>query len=227
MLAFFLAVVGLGAAALVLVPKLLGLAAGPESELIALLKQTEGRDLALSIAGASEPLRSSRHRFDRISLVLDPQAGTALVTATLDFDGKLGSTRVSSLGLERIRFAYRHGSWSAEEGFAPRLAAVVAALERRRRALEAGDLGRLASLTMQRSSGALEEDAALLRVLAIRERQYLAHAWYIRSERGEALVSEDFRLVGSTPDRPVDELGSLRLRLTFEAGEFFFSNGLM
>jgi hypothetical protein len=52
--------------------------------------------------------------------------------------------------------------------------------------------------------------------------------WYLRLERDSALVSEDYRLTGVTPDRPVDEEGTRRLELRLDAhGEFYFARGLM
>jgi hypothetical protein len=65
-------------------------------------------------------------------------------------------------------------------------------------------------------------------LLSLTERRYRSTAWYIRSEREEVTVTEDYRLQGTTPERPVDDKASVRLMLAPSAdGEFFFPNGLL
>src|SRR5215831_9034707 len=113
--------------------QLVGAAAGPEPELIALLKQTEKDGLRLAVPGASEALVSKAHHFDRFSVRIGPNGDTAEVACTLDFNGRLGATQVSSVGLERTAFEYRAGGWRPVSGLAPLLAQVVGALEARRR----------------------------------------------------------------------------------------------
>src|SRR5205807_8653693 len=117
---------------------------------------------------------------------------------TLDFDGELGSTQVSSLGLEKIPFVLRGGNWEPQDSWAPRLLAIVRALELRRRSLQSGQ-----------PRGACSDAGVgdLFEVLKVQNRALRATAWLIRSERDEALVSEDFRLEGETPDRPIDRQG--------------------
>src|SRR6185503_10253357 len=112
--------------------------------------------------------------------------------------------------------------WKPPEGFAPRLAAIVSALELRRRALDRADLEALAKLTGTPNPA---PDADVQRVAQLTDRSYTVKAWYIRSERDEVLVTEEYRLVGSTPDRPIDEEGKRRLVLTRNGREFFFSQG--
>lgn len=218
----FLAVVALGALAGVLLPRLLGLASGPEGEIITLLKRVEHDGLQLEVAGSSARLRSEKLSFDRIGVTVLPKGQQAQVTATLDFTGWLGETQVSSVGLERIRFQYQDFSWKPAEGYAPRLLSAVSLLELRRRALEKGELGRLSSL-----GGEGERSPELAQLLSLEQRRYRALGWFIRSEREEVLVREEYRLLGSLPQRPLDEVGARRLRLIEREGKFIFSGGIM
>src|SRR5262249_27463270 len=145
----------------------------------------------------------------------------------LDFDGTLGATKVSSLGHERVPFKLTGTGWEPEEGFAPQLTLVVAALERRRRALSAGDM---TGLCFDADGGQLTR-GDLERLLDVRNRALKANAWLIRSERDGVTVAEDYRLTGELPDRPVDEVGTRRLLLQGASGdggrEFCFPAGLM
>ncbi len=219
----------------VLMPRMLGLAAGPEVEIITALKETERDGLEVSVPGVVEPLRSREHHFARITVSVAPGGQRAVALATLDFTGRLGRTTVSSLGVEEVPFVLRGSTWTPETGPAPRLAAVVRALEARRRALEAGDMKALAALrapgTPTDGGGGADagsgEGEALARLLALEERRYTVAAWYLRLDRDEAVANEEWRLEGQLPSRPVDERGLRPLRLIRSAEEFFFSPGLM
>jgi hypothetical protein len=126
-----------------------------------------------------------------------------------------------------VRFQRDGLDWTAPDGLAPRLTRAMAALCARRRALEAGKLQALAALAGQTPEQA-KADPALALALSVRERRYAVKGWYLRLERDSALVSEDYRLTGVTPDRPVDEAGTRRLELRVnERGEFYFARGLM
>jgi hypothetical protein len=206
--------------------RLLGLAAGPESEITSLLKGTESGSLTLALGPPGKQLVSTRHHFDRIVVESDARAGTAEAVATLDFEGRLGGTKVSSLGLETLQFALGDGGWKAREGFAPRLVQIARALEARRQALEAGDLDTLAKLS-GRTVEQVRADPELSHLLAVEHRRYDVAAWYVRSERGEVVISEDYRLEGGSAEQPVDEKGSRRLRLNQTGREFMFGAGLM
>ena len=221
----FLGVLGaLISAGVVLVPRFLGFAAGQDMELVGQLKRTEIDGLSLQVSGAVTPLVSKHHVYDRISVVLDETGGTA--SATLDFTGVLGDTVVSSLGVERVRFVQGRGDWQPEGGFAPRLVGIVAALEARRAALQAGDSTRLRALLAHPDARA-EREPALQELWAVQRREYRALAWYIRAERDEVTVTEEYRLLGLVPDRPVDQTGTRRLSLLRRGREFFFSESLM
>lgn len=216
------------AAMVVLVPRLLGVAAGPEAEIITVLKSTEREGLSLTVPGVEEPLRSRKHHFARITVNVEPGGERAVAWATLDFDGHLGRTGISSLGVERVPFVRRGSEWVPERLAAPRLAAVVGALESRRRALEAGDREVLTGLVapgLEAATGG--GDAELARVLELQRRRYRAETWFLRLERDEAVATEAWRLEGQLPSRPVDEKGQRRFSLIRNGEEFLFSSGLM
>ncbi len=225
-LLFFAVTAAIGMVVVVFGTRVLGLAAGPESEIITLLKKSESAGLSVPVPGADGELRSTRHHFDRIVVESNPETRTAEVVTTLDFEGKLGEATVSSLGLETLRFEWRDGEWRATDGLAPRLTQITSVLEARRRALESGDLEALSGLA-RTSAHALRRDPELSRVLELQNRRYRVSAWFLRSERGEVLVGEDWRLEGDTPDRPVDQKGTRRLSLKRNETGFFFDAGLM
>ncbi|HEX8437810.1 hypothetical protein [Archangium sp.] len=222
-----IALLAAGVALTVLMPRLLGMAAGPEVEIITALKSTEQDRLELAIPGAGARLTSQTHHFARITVSVEPGGQRAVASATLDFSGRLGRTEVSSLGVEQVPFVLRGREWVPEGLAAPRLAAVVGALEARRRALEAGDRKTLMALRGPGEAGDGGGEAEVERVLALQRRRYEARAWYLRLERDEAVVTEEWRLEGVLPSRPVDEKGQRRLSLIRSGEEFLFSPGLM
>jgi hypothetical protein len=240
LLSFFLAFGALALVAAVLLPRVLGLAAGPEAEIVSLIKSAERKDTELRVpwlgeepeGPSSRPLRPLTRRYDRITVVVAPDSSHAMATGTLDFEGELGAlasadiTRVSSLGFEEIPFTLNEGEWKPELGLAPRLSAVVAALESRREALEDGNpksVDRLREATVSHP----DDSAALARISGVAQRRYRAVAWYIRGERGEVQVTERYRLTGTHPGAPVDEQGMVQLRLRPRGREFFFVSALM
>ncbi len=209
----------------VLGPRVLGLAAGPEVEIITALKRTERNGLSLALPATPTPLTSREHRFALITVRVEPGGKRAEALATLDFTGTLGDTQVSSLGVERVPFILRDGDWVPEGLAAPRLAAAVAALEARRRALDTGDPAALTRLAGPVDGGGRVEEGApaLELVLALERRRYRAEAWYLRLERDEARVTEHWRLEGHLPSRPVDDRGQRHLDLVRHGEEFLFS----
>lgn len=223
-----IAVLAAGAAMVVLVPRWLGIAAGPEAEIITVLKSTEREGLSLALPGVGEPLMSREHHFARITVSVEPGGQRAVAWATLDFSGRLGGTSVSSLGVERVPFVRRGRDWVPEGLAAPRLAAVVRALESRRQALEAGNREALEGLLVRGAEAdAGGGEAELERVMALQRRRYRSEAWYLRLERDDVVASEEWRLEGQLPSRPVDEKGQRRLSLVRSGEEFLFSPGLM
>ncbi len=191
-LAFGVATLALVVTALVIGPRLLGFASGPQNEIVLELKKLERTGFDLVVEG--KPLRGVTVQYQRLSVIVEPNGERATATGTLDFTGTFGSeTVVSSLGFEQLPFALRGGSWELLKGPAPRLQALVLALEQRRRALEAGD-----------ASDAGE---------AVRHARHRVTAWYIRFERGIAEVAEDSQRTGETRERPVDEKKTARLTL--------------
>ncbi|MCA2980406.1 MAG: hypothetical protein INH41_13830 [Myxococcaceae bacterium] len=213
---FLVATVALGLVVAVCGQRVLGVAAGPESELITQLKRFEQPG---QVFDPRAQLVGDRVSYQRLSVSLDASGQRAVVTGTLDFTGTLGGgVKVGSLGLERVRFERRDDGWRFVDGPAPRLAAIVRALERRRVALSAGAIPEAPGLDVER--------ATLFRRLSRRE--FTVEAWYIRSEREGAEVAEDSRLVGVLPERPVDERSTRRLTLVEDArGEFSFPHGLL
>ncbi len=215
-------------------PRMLGFAAGPEAEIITEVKSRERNGLKLSLPGLPAPLTAREAFFDRITVRVEPGGKRAEALATLDFTGTLGDTDISSLGVEQVPFVLRDGSWVPEGRLAPRLAAVVAALEARRRALEAGDTAALAQLSAPADAGS-ERDAGgsvgvgqpdMETLLALKRRRYRAEAWFIRLERDEAVATEHWHLEGDLPSRPVDQQGESRLVLLRRGEEFLFSSPL-
>jgi hypothetical protein len=202
------------------VPQWLGDAAGPEVEILTVLKRGESRGVELEIPGVGTVV-SSKVNYQRVSVTVSGE--TAVVTATLDFEGKLDATTVSSLGHERVPFVLKDGEWTTPQGFAPRLASVVGAMEKRRRALEAGDLSTLC-FDADAGQGTRGDLDTLLRM---KHRELKATAWLIRSEREDVTVAEDYRLKGELPERPVDDVGTRRLTLTPGSATFCFNDGLM
>lgn len=229
-----IAVLAAGLAAAVLMPRVLGLATGPEVEIITALKRTERDSLVLQVPGSPEPLRGKVHHYARITVSVEPGGERAVAWATLDLTGTLGTTEVSTLGVERIPFV-RHGTeWQPQGSLAPRLVAVVRALDARRRALEAGDTRALDALRAPEggadgggADGGEAEGEALAQLLELQRRHYRALAWYVRLERDEAVANEQWHLEGVTPSRPVDEEGERQLTLIRSEEEFFFSSSLM
>jgi hypothetical protein len=210
-------------------PRVLGLAGGPEVEIITALKRTEGDGLSLALPGLATPLTSRQHHFDRITVRVEPGGKRAEALATLDFTGALGDTEVSSLGVEQVPFVFQDGDWVPEGRAAPRLAAVVAALETRRRALDTGDTETLARLSGPEGDGGRSVGVGgpeLDTLLALERRRYRAAAWFIRLERDEAEATEHWRLEGDLPSRPVDQRGQQKLILLRHGEEFLFSSAL-
>lgn len=210
--AFVAATAAVGLTLAVFGGRLLDAAGGPEGELITRLKLLESRGLRLELDGGV--LLAPRPSFQRLSVVLEAEGREAVVTSTLDFTGelrrvgRLPPTKVSSLGLERARYRYLDGEWTPVTSDAPRLAGIVTALEGRRLALGAdqADAGRWPEVT---------------------QRTWRSEAWYVRSEREAVLVTEDFRLQGEAPDRPVDERGTERFTVNESPdGSFSFPEAI-
>lgn len=223
-----IALLAAAAAMVVLVPRWLGIAAGPEAEIITYLKGTERDGVSLAIPGVGEPLRSQEHHFARITVNVEPGGERAVAWATLDLRGRLGATEVSSLGVERVPFARRGRDWVPEGLVAPRLAAAVRALELRRQALEAANREALTALLAPGApGGGGDGEAELGRVMELQRRHYRAEAWYLRLERDDAVATESWRMEGHLPSRPVDEKGQRRLSLVRNGEEFLFSPSLM
>lgn len=206
--------------ALLSLPYCLSKARGAQGEALTQLKETEPEGLTLRLDVSDLPLVSTRHQYQR--LAQDRQEGPEsrthlLITGTLDFTGKWGNVRVSSLGLEKIEFQENDGEWRPVRSLAPTLVSILETLERRRQSIERFDGETLQALSTQ----PLEVGSSRWMELgAMSGRRYQVLAWYIRSERNEAEVREEYRLTGSLPDRPVDEKGERLLRLQLREGRW-------
>jgi len=215
------------AAVLVFAPKLLDVAAGPDAGIRSSLQQGEHAGLALTIPGTSAALLSRRLHYDRITTHVDADDEEAFALSTLDFEGMLGSVHVSSLGVERIPFERYGTQWRPRSSLAPRLAGVVAALEARRQALESGDVGKLVVLAASPEGGRTAQDELLRRAASAPQPLHHICAWYIRLERNQALVTEEYRIGEGSAERPPKEKGTRRLTLERQGSQFLFSGSLL
>jgi len=211
------------AAVLVYAPIILDAAAGPDAALQSILQNAESAGLTIEIPGSPVPLRSSRVHFDRVSTHFEDVGQAAQARSTLDFEGRLGSIEVSSLGVERTPFERQGSGWRPSSGLAPRLAAVVGALQARRRALEKADAEALAHLAVSAEVGRAVREGDILRRVASGP-AYRPSAWYIRLERDTALVTEWYEISAgsSAPQR-----GKKRLTLELRGSQFLFSGSLL
>ncbi len=211
---FTLGLVGAG----VLAAFLLGRGSS-EGAVLSALKELEAEGVQAQVLG--RPLVSKRLLYQRLSVEAIDEHRVA-VLGTLDFDGMYGAAEVSSLGSERVPFEKDALAWGATEGPAPRLAAVVLALESRRRAIESHDTGALQKLL------APGVDAGELPLVAIEgTEKYSVRRWLIRVEPEGAKVTEEARLEGQTRERPLDERVVRQLELTRIGREFFFKDGVL
>lgn len=220
-LGFAAAAIALTLIVAVLVESIFKRGGGPEGAIVTRLKKFESDGLRIELADAGT-LVSSKASYQRISVVLDADGEGAEVSSTLDFVGAIErgglpklQTTVSSLGLEKARYRNESGEWLPEQGNdAPRLLAILGTLEGRRVAIEKG-------APLLSDGGVPFPDVQV-------PRTYRADAWFIRSERQQIEIAEDWRLIGSAPDRPVDEKRTTRLSLEEDAAGFFrFPDGAM
>jgi hypothetical protein len=226
-LSFLAVVAALTLVGAVFVPRWFKLADSPETELLVSLKRLEQDGVRAPIAGSPAPLASDTFGLDRLTVELLPDGMHARAVFTLDFNGTLGTTKVSALGLERLTLNRTAEGWRPDEGvWTPTLATAVEALLRRTQALERQDA---ASLSQLLAPGGEREpqSEALTRVFAMTEIHYAALAWYLRADRGQVLVTEEYRLTGALPDRPVDDKGQRRLTLVPVGKELRFLDSLM
>jgi len=206
-----------------ILPRLLGAAGGPEPELVATLRSAELSRAAMPVAGAP-PFEPRSLRFDRFAVSLD--GDRASVVATLDASGTSGGVQVSSLGRERIRFVRRGGRWELDGALAPSLSQALAALWRRAELLSGTSPEALAPLVAPADRERSLGDARLLPVLRLPGHRWEPRAWFLRSERGEVLVTEEANL--TSPSRgPEPRTGRLRLVPSADAGSFVFAGALL
>lgn len=206
-----------------LLPRLLGAAGGPEPELLAALRSAELSRAAIPVAGAP-PFEPRALRFDRFAVTVD--GDRASVVATLDASGVSGAVQVSSLGRERIHFVRRDGRWEPDGALAPSLAEALASLWRRAEVLSGSAPEALGSLVAPADRERSLADARLLPVFRLPGHRWEPRAWFLRSERGEVLVTEEANLTSPSRD-PEPRTGRLRLVPSTDAGSFVFAGALL
>lgn len=213
----------LAGAAWAMLPRMLGAAGGPEPELVSALRSAELSRASIPVNGAP-PFEPRSLRFDRFSVSVE--GDRAAVVATLDASGVSGGVQISSLGRERIRFVRRGGRWEPESALAPALSEALAALWRRAGLLSGSSAGALAPLLTAADRERSLGDARLSPILDLPGHRWEPRAWFLRSERGEVLVTEEASL--TAPSRnPEPRTGRLRLVPSEEAGSFVFAGALL
>ena len=206
-----------------LLPRMLGAAGGPEPELLAAFRTAELARAPIPVPGAPAFEPRSLH-FDRFSITVDGDRASAV--ATLDASGACGGVEVSSLGRERVKFLRRGGRWEPDGPLAPALAGALSTLWRRAGALSATATDGLRMLVVQADRDLALGDARIDSLLRLPGHRWEPRAWYLRSERGEVLVTEEAILTSSSRE-PEPRTGRLRLVSSGDAGSFVFAGGLL
>lgn len=206
-----------------LLPRLLGAAGGPEPELVSALRVAELSRAPMAVPGGPA-FQPHSLRFDRFSATVD--ADRAAVVSTLDASGRCGEVEVSSLGRERVRFLRRAGRWELEGPLAPALTGALAALRERARLLSGSSREALGPLVLPADRERSLADARLDSVLGSADHRWLPRAWYLRSERGEVLVTEE-ALLHRSAGTPEARTGRLRLVPSGDGGSFVFAGALL
>jgi hypothetical protein len=179
----------------------------------------------MDVPGTAAKLQPEKVRFDRIHVSTDDKGERATATATLDWVGTLGEVRVSSLGLERLTFLRESKGWRSPDSWAPGLRGACAALAARLLALNGADSQQILALLDRPRE---QVDPALQDFLALDDRHYRTKAWYLRLERDEAIVTEDYELSGKDKlGQPVRQTGQRRLGLVRRGEAFRFWPSLM
>ena len=204
-------------------PRMLGAAGGPEPELIAAMRAAELARAPIPVPGA--PVFEPRSlRFDRFSITVDHDRASAV--ATLDASGSCGGVEVSSLGRERIQFVRRGGHWELEGPLAPALAGALSVLWSRAALLSGSSTDALAPLVPPADRDRALGDARIDSLLRLPGHRWEPRAWYLRSERGEVLVTEE-AVLSSSSRGPEPRTGRLQLHPSGNAGSFVFAGGLL
>lgn len=206
-----------------LLPRMLGAAGGPEPELLAAFRTAELARAPIPVPGGP-PFEPRSLRFDRFSITVDGERASAV--ATLDASGSCGGVEVSSLGRERVGFRRHGGRWEPEGPLAPALAGTLSALWQRAGLLSGSAAGSLGVLILPSDRERALADARIDSVLRLPGHRWEPRAWYLRSERGEVLVTEEAVLTSSSRV-PEPRTGRLRLVSSGDAGSFVFAGGLL
>jgi hypothetical protein len=206
-----------------LLPRMLGAAGGPEPEVLAAFRMAELARAPIPVPGGRAFEPRSLH-FDRFSITVDGARASAV--ATLDASGSCGGVEVSSLGRERVGFRRVAGKWEPDGPLAPALAAALSVLWQRAELLSGSAMGTLGPLVVPVDRDRALGDARIDSVLRLPGHRWEPRAWYLRSERGEVLVTEEAVLTSSSRE-PEPRTGRLRLVSSADAGSFVFAGGLL
>jgi len=206
-----------------LLPRMLGAAGGPEPELISAFRTAELARAPIPVQGGP-PFEPRGLHFDRFSITVDGDHASAV--ATLDASGSCGGVEVSSLGRERVGFRRHGGRWEPEGPIAPALAQALSVLWQRSRLLSGSAAASLEGLVLPADRERAVGDARIDSVLRLPGHRWEPRAWYLRSERGEVLVTEEANLTSSSRE-PEPRTGRLRLVSSGDAGSFVFAGGLL
>jgi len=207
----------------VLLPRMLSAAGGPEPEVIAAFRTAELARAPIPVPGAA-PFEPRSLRFDRFSITVDGDRASAV--ATLDASGSCGGVEVSSLGRERVGFRRRAGRWEPDGPLAPALSAALSTLWQRAALLSGSAAGSLGALVLPADRERALGDARIDSVLRLPGHRWEPRAWYLRSERGEVVVTEE-AVLSSSSREPEPRTGRLRLVSSGEGGSFVFAGGLL
>src|SRR5262249_15331860 len=163
-------------------------------------------------------------RFDRFSITVDGEQASAI--ATLDASGSCGGGEVSSLRPGRVSVPRPAGRGEPDGPLAPSLAAALSVLWQRAALLSGSAAGSLGALVGPADRDRAVGDARIDSVLRLPGHRWEPRAWYLRSERGEVLVTEE-AVLSSSSRNPEPRTGRLRLVSSGEAGSFVFAGGLL
>ena len=133
---------------------------------------------------------------------------------------------VSSLGRERVQFARHGGHWELDGPLAPALAEALSMLWTRARLLSGSSTEALGPLVQPADRDRALADARIDSLLRIPGHRWEPRAWYLRSERGEVLVTEEAVLTSAVRG-PEARTGRLQLHPSGNAGSFVFAGGLL
>lgn len=162
---------------------------------------------------------------------VEVEGDRARVYARGELDGAYRGVPTRALSTEVVPLVRGPDGWRVDGFPLPRLAGVVDALEGRLRAFGAGDAeAYLALVHPDYREGETDRRALevrLRRLLAGGAAQETVVSWAIRIDRGEAVVTETYRLELPGVDRAEAREGRARYTLRQDGARWRFTSGLM